>query len=304
MSSETSLMREEAWRGILPIVSVPFHADEAVDYGGFVDTLRYIDKTRCTAMVLFGIASEFYKLCDEEKTTLVEAFVTHQTSKQRVISITDHASHLAVKKAVQYQSMGCDALMLLPPFFLKPSKKEIMRHIRAVLEAVSLPVIVQIAPNETGTTYEVHEIISLCKEFPHCMLKIEGSPIPDAFIKALRNAEKRLRIFNGYAGIYMPQMLAMGCAGIMPGCSFIELYTTIYELYERGDIDAAQGLHAKFVPYGKTWMSSCEYIIKVEKYILMKRGVIQSDTCRSPSYDLAAHDYEDVEVFLKTCELL
>lgn len=138
--------------GINPIVAMPFHANGEIDEHSFVQLLEHLAATGVQGTTLFGIASEFPKLDAPERDRLAEIFVTTLAgaSLYRAISVTDHSSEVAVKRARQYQNLGADALMLLPPFFLQPSPQAIQQHIFAVLDAVDIPVMVQYAPGETG----------------------------------------------------------------------------------------------------------------------------------------------------------
>lgn len=296
-AKKTAAQKPADFAGILPIVSVPFTRSQAVDYDGFTRTLRYLNATDCFGMMLFGIASEFYKLSDYEKSELARRFLAFPTRKKKFLSVTDHAAHLAVQKAKRWEAMGADGLMLLPPFFLQPPKEDILAHIRRVLGAVSIPVLLQVAATETGTSYAASELAGLQRDFPHVIFKIESSPIPAALIARVLREDPSARVFNGYAGVHMLEALELGCAGIMPGCSATALYTRIYDLYAKGDRAGARSLHARLLPFIGTWMTSCEYIIKMEKHLLMRQGVIESDACREPTYDMSAEDYKAIEKF-------
>ncbi|MEM9423354.1 MAG: dihydrodipicolinate synthase family protein, partial [Spirochaetota bacterium] len=218
-----------SWKGIFPIVSVPFQRGGALDYRSFLRTLEYLEKTPVSGMVLFGIASEFYKLSAGEEDALLGIYASFPTAKKKIASITDHATFLARHKAQAYQDLGLDGLMLLAPFFLSPSKSDILEHIQAVASAVQIPVIVQIAAQETGIRYSLEELSALREQFPHLAFKIEGSPLPASLIQTLRTYDAL--IFNGYAGKHMLEALDLGCSGIMPGCSFTEVYSQIYSAY-------------------------------------------------------------------------
>ncbi len=95
----------------------------------------------------------------------------------------------------------------------------------------------------------------------------------------------------------MLDMLEAGGHGVMPGCSFTEVYVAIYRLFEQGEKAQARQLHKQLLTFIQRWMSHCEYIIKVEKQILAARGIIRSDYCRQPDYD-SESSVEDVSVFL------
>lgn len=284
--------------GVNPIVAMPFATDGKVDMVSFVNLVEHLKTTGCNGITLFGIASEFYKLTDLEKQQLATLFVQALSTSDvySCISVTDHATEVAVERAKFYQELGSDSLMLLPPFFLKPSTEQIVHHICSVLAAVTIPVLVQYAPGETGLDIPPKAMAEISQRYPHAVFKIECNP-PVEYSRELLEYRPEAVILNGYAGLYMMDMLNVGGKGVMPGCSFTEIYVSIYGLYQQGELEKAAKLHAELLAYIQRWMSHCEYIIKVEKQILALRGIISSDYCRLPSYDVG-ENHPEIEEFL------
>ena len=101
----------------------------------------------------------------------------------------------------------------------------------------------------------------------------------------------------GYAGVQMPDVLARGAVGIQPGCSFTEVYAELWRLWH-ADPAGFAALHARLLPYISYWMQGVELIVRAEKLILKRRGIIASDYCRSPAYALDAREIAQVEQFL------
>lgn len=291
------MFKSAEWKGNLPIISVPFTETGAIDYRGFLRTLEYVEKTDVAGMVLFGIASEFYKLSDSEKSCLVRQFASFNSEKKKIVSVTDHSTYLAQENALLYQDLGMDGLMLLPPFFLSPKMEAIHTHIKTVLSTVQIPTILQIATKETGVNYNPRELFALYQQFPHLIFKMEGSPLPKREITELLSYSKDIHVFNGYAGKHMLEALDAGCCGIMPGCSFIDVYSKIYQMYFEA-ARLAHTIHQNLLKYIDKWMNSCEYIISVEKHILYKKGIIASPHCRKPNYELHQENREEIEDFL------
>jgi 2-keto-3-deoxy-L-arabinonate dehydratase len=286
-------------QGVNPIVAMPFTQHGEVDYKSFTNLLEHLASTNCQGLTLFGIASEFYKLEEEEKKRLAGLFLGAMagTGVYRCISVTDHATEVAVKRALEYQMLGADALMLLPPFFLQPNNEQVKEHICAVLEAVNIPVLVQYAPSETGTPIAPEQMAQIGGQFPHATFKIECNP-PVEYTKELLSLKPDAVVLNGYAGLYMMDMLTAGGRGVMPGCSFTEIYVEIYRRWKRGDSDKATELHSALLKYIQLWMSNCEYIIQVEKTILFRKKIIRSPYCRAPGFPLTTLDEETIDTFL------
>lgn len=285
--------------GVNPIVAMPFTAQGEVDEKSFVTELEHLAGTGIQGATLFGIASEFPKLEDGERDRLARAFISTLAGGPlyRAMSVTDHCTEIAVKRARYYASLGVDALMLLPPFFLQPSSQAVQDHIFAVLEAVDIPVIVQYAPGETGLAITPEQLAAVARRYPHAVFKIECNP-PVEYTRAFLAQAPQASVLNGYAGLYMLQMLEVGGKGVMPGCSFSEIYVRIYRHWQAGEKEQAEALHQTLLPYIRRWMSHCEYIIQVEKTILHRRGVIATDYCRHPGWSLTADDNALIDQFI------
>lgn len=290
--------------GVNPIAALPFTAQGEPDYASVDRLLGHLADTGIQGLTLFGIASEFPKLEDSERLRLADRFISTLSGSGifRALSVTDHSTEVAVKRARDYQKRGADALMLLPPFFLQPDNAAISHHIFSVLEAVEIPVMVQYAPGETGLSITPEKLSEVARRYPHAVFKIECNPPVDYTREFLQRAPQA-SVLNGYAGLYMPEMLSAGGKGVMPGCSFSEIYVQIYRLWQAGEHDQARALHARLLPWIRRWMTHCEYIIQVEKTILHKRGIIATDYCRHPGWTLTAEDHQSIDTFISTFSL-
>lgn len=290
--------------GVNPITAMPFTAQGEVDEKSLVRLLEHLASSGAQGTTLFGIASEFPKLNDHERDRLAQLFVSTLagSSLYRAMSVTDHSTEQAVKRARDYAKLGADALMLLPPFFLNPSPQAIQAHIFAVLEAVDIPVMVQYAPGETGLSITSEQLANVASRYPHAVFKIECNP-PVEYTREFLTKAPQASVLNGYAGLYMLQMLNAGGKGVMPGCSFTEVYVRIYRHWLNGETEKAEALHQNLLPYIQRWMSHCEYIIQVEKTILMRRGIISTDYCRRPGWALTPEDARLIDPFIHQFEL-
>ena len=108
-----------------------------------------------------------------------------------------------------------------------------------------------------------------------------------------------LSIMNGYWGINLLDLLAIGGKGVMPGFSCCELYVELYERYRSGDVEGAKALHGRLAPYFARWNTSIERVIAIEKEILRRRNMIETAYCRHPGYELKTEDLTEVDCFLE-----
>lgn len=288
--------------GIVPIVAAPFTATGRLDEDSLQQLVRHLVATGAVGLTLFGLATEFYKLTDAERTrmqSLLLAETSHTPHVAGIISITDHSWENAVVRAQAAEAEGADILMLLPPFFLGPSEAAILDHIRRVVGAVTIPVIVQYAPAQTGVRIAPELFLQLREELPNLdYVKVETQPPGRYLAELVGRSGGRLRALVGYAGVQMPDALRRGACGVQPGCSFTEIYVTLDRHYRQGNMHAMLELHSQLLPYISYWMQGVELIIRAEKRILQRRGLIASDYCRHPCYRLDTAEEEQIEQFL------
>lgn len=288
--------------GIVPIVAAPFTAAGALDEDSLQALVRHLAGTGANALTLFGLATEFYKLSEAERARM-QAILLETTSRSDtvagVISITDHSWEVAARRARAAEEQGADGLMLLPPFFLGPGEEAILTHLRKVIGSVSIPVIVQYAPAQTGVRIAPEVFLRMRDELPNAdFVKVETQP-PGRYVGQLvERSGGRLKALVGYAGVQMPDVLARGAVGIQPGCSFTEVYVELWRLWQ-SDRPAFHALHTRLLPAISYWMQGVELIVRAEKVILQRRGIIASDYCRSPSYVLDALELEQIERFIE-----
>ena len=275
-------------KGICPIIATPFLENGEVDYESLENLVKTLLLGGCHAVTLFGIAGEYYKLTDEERKKMVA--VTVKAAKavggKTIISVTDHATEVAVKSAKMFEEMGADCLMMLPPFFLKPGAAYLYEHMKAIGNAVKIPVMAQYAPEQTGVAIAPDVFVRLQKECPNIIYyKIECKPAGPYVTNLTKLTDGKMKIFVGNAGFQFIECSDRGAIGAMPGCSMYDVYLDMYRKYTEGDRQGAIEVHNRLLPMLNHIRQNVEQIISFEKRILARRGIIKTPYCRKPSYD-------------------
>ena len=286
--------------GISPVIMTPFTPSGDVHLEDFARLVRHQVAIGAHGVTLFGLVTEFHKLTDDERKELAASLLAELkgTDTYSLISVTEHSADLAVRSARRWQAMGADALMLLPPHFMNPPVEAVRTHIELVLEAVDIPVLIQYAPIETGKQIPVETMAAIANRYPNARFKIEPNP-PMDYIRALLGLAPHCTIMLGYAGLYMLDVLEAGGKGTIPGTGFTEIYLDIHNSWLRGDKEHAAALHARLLPYIRRWMTNTEYIISVEKRLLVYRGMFSSDYCRLPTVPLTDEDDAFIRQFMR-----
>jgi 4-hydroxy-tetrahydrodipicolinate synthase len=281
--------------GVYPVVATPFTAAGAVDY----DAIRAIVETQVErgidGVVCFGIAAEFYKLTDDERRRVVEvaADATAGTATDLFVSVTDHATRLAVEFAEFVQAAGADGLMLLPPFFLGPSESDILAHARRVGEAVDIPIMVQYAPVQTGVSITPATLADLAASVETIRaFKIESRP-PGPYISSLVEAAADvgvdIDVHVGYAGVAMLEAFDRGAVGVVPGASLSDLYRDVVDHLRAGRRSEAVAVHTAMLPLLSFMIQDIEGFIHYEKHLLAAEGLVDAVHAREPAFEPDPH---------------
>jgi 4-hydroxy-tetrahydrodipicolinate synthase len=271
--------------GIIPILPAPFTEGGPIDTLSLAHVVDAAIERRATAVTMFGLASEFYKLSDAERETCLDVVVESAAGRVPVIvSVTHHATELAVEQARAAEARGANALMLLPPFFLNPPPDSVRGHIEAVASSVALPVVLQWAPAQTGTALcpdDLAAVAARCPNLTH--VKVDAYPSAPTIHDIARGT--RLRTLVGYSGLDLPDALEAGCSGCMPTVSLAPPLARVQELARLAPA-AARILHVRLLPILEFMMQSVEFLIACEKRLLRRRGLIRSEWTRRPRVTL------------------
>ncbi|MFB6140547.1 MAG: dihydrodipicolinate synthase family protein [Halosimplex sp.] len=266
--------------GNCPIIATPFTADGAVDYDSLRAEVRAIADSGCRAATMFGIASEFYKLSDDERRRVAEVVTgtADDVGIASVLSVTHEATTVAVDHAIEYEEMGADCVMVFPPR-QHGTTAEILDHVRRIGEAVSVPVMVQHTPRNVDVDPE--QFASLNREVPNVRyFKVELDP-PGPYISELDDATgDDVSILVGNWGFDVIDAYDRGAVGVMPIAIYPELYVAIDEAHRDGDRDRAVDLHADLLAFLNEIRG-----VPHSKWVLEDRGVIADDYCRPPIGD-------------------
>ena len=273
--------------GVCPIIPCPFDTAGEVDHADLARVIRWMATHGAHAVTLFGIAGEYYKLTDAERVGLLAAAVpaARAAGVPLIASVTDHATTIAVARARQWQEMGADALMLLPPFFLKPSAAQAVRHMTAVAQAVTIPVMVQYAPDQTGVAIPAEALWSVAQNATtEVIYKIENRPPGPTISRMHELSGGKARIFMGNAGFQLLESFDRGAVGLMPGASMTDVYRRAWEALRAGDRVEATRLHNLLLMVLNHIRQDVEQIIHFEKRILHRRGALATEGRRQPAF--------------------
>jgi 4-hydroxy-tetrahydrodipicolinate synthase len=283
--------------GVLPVLAVPFNKDGSLDLDSIPKLVEHCISNKANGVVIFGLASELYKLNDSERIQILEKVISSVNSRVPVIVGTEHSGTLAaVARSIEAEKLGASALMLYPPTFIKPDEANVLSYFKAVGSAVKIPIIIQDAPAWTGVALPVSLLSRIIKEQPNvCYIKLESPPIGD---KAKLLKSEGFKIIAGYGAIHLMEDLTAGIDGFMPGCSLPGIFVEINDLFKSGNVEKARTLYQLVLPLLTFQLTSLDTFIEIQKLLLKHLQIFSTSYCREPHIPISSERIDYLNLLL------
>ena len=267
--------------GIYQILQTPFSEGGDIDWASFARQIDYSIVSGVHGLVTPALASEFFTLSDSERKQVVE-FAGAQIAGRLpyVVSVQGLNLQLALDFADHACQHGATALMAMPPYLRKAPKPEVQAYYRQLAD-FDHPLIIQNAPAPIGTPLSPRELVELLAAERNVQyIKEETIPILQHINQILELDEGNcLGVFGGANGIYLTDELKRGACGNMPAGGMVDVQVKIYDHYLKGEIETAERIHFDLLPLLNYAMV---YGVSLHKYVMWRRGVIDSPFARDP----------------------
>jgi len=273
--------------GVCPITLTPFTEEGDVDLWG-IDSLAglYLD-SGVHGLTVLGIMGEAHKLSDAERRLVMERYVSAVGGGVPVVvGCSAMATRVTVERAHEAEAAGAAAVMVAPPNNVG-NLDLVFEHYRRVAEAVSVPVVVQDEPVNTGVVMPAAFIARVVNEIEGCRyVKLEEAPTTIKITSLLKEIHTEVGIFGGLGGMYFYEELARGAIGIMTGFAYPEILVRTYELFSSGREREAREHFFRYLPLIRFEAQLGVGGVGIRKEVFRMRGAISSSHVRFPAPSL------------------
>lgn len=271
-------------KGIIPILPTPFDREGELDEGSLRNLVNYLVEEGVHGLGTLALASESYKLTETERGRVVRVVVDATNGRVPVVVGADHTgTYGAVQRSKEAQALGADAVMVLPPYFVRPDREGLYRHYAAISAAVDIPVVVQDSPGLTGVQMSAAFLAKMAAELEHIRyVKVEGLPAGPKISAVVQAAGEGLKVLSGWGGLTILDALRRGAIGCMPGADFAPTLVQVYEAFVAGDVQEAVTRFEGILPLLNFAAQSLDTFVLVTKEILARRGIITTAIVREP----------------------
>ena len=286
----------EALHGVCTITLTPFTDEGDVDLEG-IDSLTglYID-SGVHGLTILGIMGEAHKLSDAERRAVTERYISAaDSSVPVVVGCSAMATRVTIERAREAEADGAAAVMVAPPNNVG-NLDLVFEHYRRVAEAVSVPVVVQDEPVNTGVVMPAAFIARLVNEIEGCRyVKLEEAPTTIKITNLIERIEEKAEIFGGLGGMYFYEELSHGAIGIMTGFAYPEILVRTYELFSKERKREAQEYFFRYLPLIRFEAQLGVGGVGIRKEVFRMRGAISSAHVRFPAPSLDGETLRELE---------
>ncbi len=289
-------MTIEKFHGVLAVFQTPFHADEAIDFATLEREIAWLFERGANGIVM-GMVSETLRLSHAERNAVAQAVCAAAKGKGvSVISAGAESSVVAVDFAQHAESVGADAVMVIPPISTASSEDELRRYYERIIRTIKIPVIVQDASGYVGRPMSIAMQAELFMTYgDRVMFKPEATPLGPR-LSALHEATGgKAAIFEGSGGVALVDNFARGVVGSMPGADLIEGIVALWKALQANDQIRINALSLPITAMNALTHNLDAYLC-VEKYLLVKQEVFKNQIVRGPvGYVLDAATRREVD---------
>ena len=283
MSAPASAPR---FAGIYPMQYAFFERDGNLDRNALERQANACIAAGAHGIAVLGLAQEVNKLTSAERRVVVECSAA--CIGQRVpLAVTVAEPNVAaqIEFARLAGSAGAAWVILQPPPVAGVSEHALLEFFSAVMDQIEVPVAIQNAPGLIATSLSNASIAELARRHPHFrLLKAEG---PATYVEQLiRDTHHRFDVFNGYAGLTLPDSLRAGCAGLIPSTDTVDVQAQVFELMRSArdeNIAAAERLHRDILPVLVFLMTTVENLVAYGKHLAALRLGLNAPHARQPA---------------------
>lgn len=209
---------ETGWlRGCATALVTPFRSDGSLDEERIGSLIERQIGGGVRLLVPCGTTGESATMTEEEDRRVIELTIEAAgRAGARVIAGTgSNSTAAAIEYSVSAKEMGADAVLVVAPFYNKPTQAGLYAHFRAVAEAVHpLPVVVYNVPGRTSSNISAETVLRLAREVENIAAVKEASGNLSQIMEILRERPEGFRVLSGDDAVTLP-LMALGADGVI-----------------------------------------------------------------------------------------
>ncbi len=292
-------MKNPYFGRLLTAMVTPFNADGSVNYENAADLADWLIAHGSDGLVVAGSTGEAATMTIDEKLELFRVVVNRVNKRVPVIAGTGtNCTADTVKMTKMAEAMGIDGVLIVGPYYNKPTQEGFYQHFAAVAQSTKLPIIVYNVPGRTASNIAPATVARLAEDFDNIVAIKEAAGNVAQVNELFTVLPEDFTIYSGDDIEVLPFMSvgATGLISVLSNCGG-ELLQSLMQAYEDGRVKEAARINTKMVPLAKAMFMETNPI-PVKAATTMATG-IECGEPRLPLTPLTEENREKLAALLK-----
>jgi 4-hydroxy-tetrahydrodipicolinate synthase len=276
----------------------PFSEENKIDFDALGKVIDSQVKGGMDYLVALGTTAETPTLSGEEKKEVVKFVKNNSAGLPVVVGMGGNDTRKIIKQIGKFDFSGIAGLLIVTPYYNKPSQEGMFRHYSAIAQASPVPIILYNVPSRTGVNLEYETAVRLAEASEKIVAVKEASGILSQITRINKYAPDHFAVISGDDVLALP-IVSVGGIGVISviANALPRHLSSLVHLALEGKYDEARELHFELIDLFKLLFK--EGNPGGIKALLHMQGTIQNEL-RTPLFRISDETYDEIkQAYLK-----
>ncbi|MCI6544354.1 4-hydroxy-tetrahydrodipicolinate synthase [Phascolarctobacterium succinatutens] len=246
-------MKKPYFGRLLTAMVTPFNADGSVNYAAGADFADWLLANGSDGLVVEGSTGEAATMDMDEKIKFMQTIVARVNGRAKIVAgAGTNCTASTIDLVKKMEACGVDGVLVVGPYYNKPTQEGYYQHFAAVAKATKLPIIVYNVPGRTGGNIAPETVARLAADFSNIVAIKEAAGNVAQTAELYRVLPEDFSIYSGDDGLILPFM-SVGACGLISVLANVngDLLQQLMQAYSEGRVKDAADLNKVMVPLAK-----------------------------------------------------
>lgn len=246
-------MKKPYFGRLLTAMVTPFNADGSINYEAGADFADWLLANGSDGLVVEGSTGEAATMDMDEKIKFMQTIVARVNGRAKIVAgAGTNCTASTIDLVKKMEAGGVDGVLVVGPYYNKPTQEGYYQHFAAVAKATKLPIIVYNVPGRTGGNIAPETVARLAADFSNIVAIKEAAGNVAQTAELYRVLPEDFSIYSGDDGLILP-FLSVGACGLISVLANVNgnILQQLMQAYSEGRVKDAADLNKVMVPLAK-----------------------------------------------------
>lgn len=246
-------MKKPYFGRLLTAMVTPFNADGSINYEAGADFADWLLANGSDGLVVEGSTGEAATMDMDEKIKFMQTIVARVNGRAKIVAgAGTNCTASTIDLVKKMEACGVDGVLVVGPYYNKPTQEGYYQHFAAVAKATKLPIIVYNVPGRTGGNIAPETVARLAADFSNIVAIKEAAGNVAQTAELYRVLPENFSIYSGDDGLILPFM-SVGACGLISVLANVNgnILQQLMQAYSEGRVKDAADLNKVMVPLAK-----------------------------------------------------